>query len=107
MITLKLKNTRNFVIASEEDKKRFYQVVVEIIQIVEALTVGATTSTRLDYLYLSLITLVLNEPEVCKEQIASIKRTLERLVQEQLIDEDNYLLASVKDLKKFRREFLD
>ena len=91
MVTLKLKNEKYRLLITEEETKRYRNLLTDIMKIIKYLSENENYQ-QLVHVYLCTITLIMNEPEFAEEHKVTIKSIIDKLLSEEVIYEDNMLV---------------
>lgn len=79
MVQLKLKNSKYLVATTEQEEKKYQLLLIEMLEILDFM-VEHWSATKLLHAYLVLVTIILNEPELAKQNKKTIQKILDKLL---------------------------
>lgn len=86
-ISLELKNKSQYVITTNADKQTYKENIISIVKCLSQIA-SKLNNISLVHLFLSTLTISVNEPQISAECYKQVQTILDTLVSEELIDED-------------------
>lgn len=103
MVTLTLHNSSNQI---EPDEVKYKDQLLKIVEALSNLIMNSPSTHTGIHVFLTLVTLIVNEPIIAQACYTMIQKIQEQLLTEEIIYDEN-MLAQYSDYSKFVKDFLD
>ena len=103
MVTLTLHNSSNQI---EPDEVKYKDQLLKIVEALSNLIMNSPSTHTGIHVFLTLVTLIVNEPNIAQGCYNMIQKIQEQLLTEEIIYDEN-MLAQYSDYSKFVKDFLD
>ena len=105
-ISLELKNKSQYVITTNADKQTYKENIVSIVKCLAQIA-AKLNNISLVHLFLSILTISVNEPQISGECYKQVQTILDTLVSEELIDDEQLYQEKLMGKKVLGTQFVE